>query len=457
MREPVYNSAIPDVSPNTAIRGLISRYFPSVAQFLFVILGLVAVSYAADWSGPEQQLARKIVALTGPGAVAITFENRSSLSRRDSEIVENGLRSSLEELGLRFVVEEQSAATIKISLSENGSSFVWVAEIRQGAGQSEVAMVSTPRAEGSIGPRDSVPPTLRKIPLWSQSDPILDVAVLEENTAPSRIAVLDPGKLSLYRMQAGKWQLEQALEIVHAKPWPRDMRGRLLPARDHVLDVYLPGVLCHASGGGSLALSCRESDDPWPLAVGIAGVAASPVFPGESANGVNANSAAGSASAAVVPQMKAFYAPARNFFTGVLTPGAGKFTAVPKFFSAAWVPREKYTLWLFATTDGQFHLVDGVTDQTAKLGWGSDLTSVRSACGAGWQVLASSAGDGPDDSVRAYEFPDRDPVAVSAAVDFSGSISALWTEARGDTAIAVAQNREKGTYDAFRVAPACTQ
>ena len=76
-------------------------------------------AHAADWSGPEQQLARKIVAVTGPGAVALTAENRSSLGKRDSEVIQNGLRSALEGLGIRFVNAEQAAATVAISLSEN--------------------------------------------------------------------------------------------------------------------------------------------------------------------------------------------------------------------------------------------------------------------------------------------------------------------------------------------------
>jgi hypothetical protein len=118
-------------------------------------------------------------------------------------------------------------------------------------------------------------------------------------------------------------------------------------------------------------------------------------------------------------------------------------------------------LWLFAGIDGQTHLVDGVSDQVARFGWGDDLASVRTACGAGWQVLVSSQtpldADQFVDSLRAYEFPDRDPVSVSAAVSFPGTITALWTEPRGDTAIAVARNRETGKYEAFRVAMACGQ
>ena len=158
----------------------------------------------------------------------------------------------------------------------------------------------------------------------------------------------------------------------------------------------------------------------------------------------------------VVPQTKAFYAPTRNFFTGVLTPALGKLSTAPRFYSAALLPRDKYILWLFAAVDGQLHMIDGVSDQVAKLGWGSDVASIKTACGAGWQVLASSAGQG-EDSIRAYEFPDRDPVGVSAAVDFPGPDTALWTEARGDTAITVAKDRQTGIYEAFRLAVACSQ
>jgi hypothetical protein len=103
------------------------------------------------------------------------------------------------------------------------------------------------------------------------------------------------------------------------------------------------------------------------------------------------------------------------------------------------------------------HIIDGVSEQVAKPGWGSDLASVKTSCGAGWQVLATSSGDGNADSVRAYEFPDRDPVAVSAALEFTGAITALWTEAKGDTAVAVVRDRETGSYEAFRLALACSQ
>ena len=447
MRKAVYNSAIPESILKSVNPGCRVSSFLFAARLIFIlVMSASAVSaLAADWSIPERQLAQKIVAVIGPGAAALTVENQSSLGRRNCEIVQNGLRSALEQLGVRLVKPEQAAATITLSLSENASSYVWVAQIRQGEADAAVVMVSMPRTGGATTVRDSTPMTLRKTLLWSQDTPILDVAILEENATPTRIATLDANKVTIYRMQGGKWQEEQSLPIAHLKPLPRDVRGRLMPAKDHLLDVNLPGVSCHSNAAVPLKLSCRETDDPWPLVPpGLVGNAS--VFPG-----------AGAESRSVIPSVTGFFAPTRNFFTGAITPALGKFTNVSKFYSSAMLPREKYTLWFFATTDGQIHMVDGMNDQTARVDWGPSIASLKTNCGAGWQILATSRGVRSSDSVRAYEFPDRDAVAVSAELDFPGSITEMWTEARGDTAIAIAKNAETGDYEAYRLAMACGQ
>lgn len=414
-----------------------------LVSLLLLCCGLLASAAAANWNDPTQQLARKIVAVTGPGAVALVVENRSSLSKKDFDVISSALRVDMEALGARAAQPEQEASTVAVWLSENPRFYVWIAEIRQGATASTVVMVSVPRADEAEFAHDSMPMTLRKIPLWTQEERILDVLVLQEDTVPRQIAVLDVEKVTIYRLINGKWQPEQSLTITHQRPWPRDLRGRIFTAKDHLLDVYLPGVLCRSTTALPLALNCRESDDPWPLV-------ASPLAPLLPSGG-----------ALAVRPTGAFYSASRNFFTGALAPGVGKLTVVGKFYSAAPLPRDKYVLWLFAGTDGQVHLVDGVTDQTAKLDWGSDIASVKTACGSGWQVLATGAGenatDGGTDSVRTYEVADRDPIPVSAGLDFPGELTALWTEAKGDSAIAVGRNRETGDYEAFRLAVACSQ
>jgi hypothetical protein len=173
---------------------------------------------------------------------------------------------------------------------------------------------------------------------------------------------------------------------------------------------------------------CRDSDDPWPLVTQAATVSA-------------------------------FFSPTRNFFTGVLAPGVGKDRIVPAFYTAAPVRREKFSLWLFAGVDGQILEVDGRNDQQAiRPNWGSDIAAIKTACGSGWQILATGNGDGTVlDTIRAFEFPDRDPVPVSPPIEMSGAVTALWTEPSGNGAIAVVHNQQTGKYEAFRLELSCSQ
>ncbi len=154
--------------------------------------------------------------------------------------------------------------------------------------------------------------------------------------------------------------------------------------------------------------------------------------------------------------LNASFTPLRNFFSGALSAPLGKQASAPPFYSAAGLPREKDTWWLFATVDGRIHLLDGSTDQAvASPGWGSDIASVRSGCGTGWQVLATGAGEAPNDSIRAFEIPAREPMAVSAPLEISGRVTALWTESGGSSAVAVVRNSDTGGYEAFRLTVTC--
>jgi hypothetical protein len=74
------------------------------------------------------------------------------------------------------------------------------------------------------------------------------------------------------------------------------------------------------------------------------------------------------------------------------------------------------------------------------------------------QVITTSSSDGTTpDSVRAYEFPDRDPVAVSQPVEFNGAVTTLWTESSGTGAVIVLRNLQTERYEAFRLAITCGQ
>ena len=67
MRGTVYNLGIPNAIPNSVNRALRSALsFRFAMRLCFMVLSLAIVAGATDWSIPEQQLAHKIAAVTGP-------------------------------------------------------------------------------------------------------------------------------------------------------------------------------------------------------------------------------------------------------------------------------------------------------------------------------------------------------------------------------------------------------
>ncbi len=424
MRCAVYNSPI-NPRINLRIPGMLiplsSRFFSSL---LFVLLFVVSGN-AQNWAGAEGLLAGKIVAATGPKTMALEVLNRSSLSAAATNDIRRNLLTQLAVLNVRFVPAEQAAANVRVSLSEDLQSYVWVAEIRQGANAPSVVMVSLPRSAVLTVEPAPAAMVLRGVSLWSQPELILDVAVIDGN--PARMLVLDANGVTSYRMQDNRWVLEQSVPVAHSRPWPRDLRGRLVlrKDKDRLFDAYLPGVYCRSSGDVPPAMTCFESNDPWPIGTDLF-------------------------------SQNASFTSARNFFSGALSPGVGSQTTAPAFYSAAAVPREHSTWWLLAAVDEKVHVLDGITDQVAeKLGWGSDIASLRSGCGAGWQVLATGTGAGRSDAVQAFEIPGREPVAVSTPLEVSGSVTALWTESGANGVVAVVHNSETGRYEAFRLTLTC--
>ena len=387
-----------------------------------IALSGVTPAGADDLATLADKFAEKIISVTGPGALAVEVSNRSSLNKSEVESVQRALRKGLTSFGARFVDQAQAAATVKVSLSEDLNNYVWIAEIKQAANESSVAMISAPRLTFKVSPLENAALAIRKVLLWSSEDRILDLAEI----SGSNLLILYPEQVTLYRLQDRKWQAEQSLPLAHTQPWPRDLRGRLILRKDHLFDAYLPGVFCQSTGTAPLKMNCRQSDDPWPVGT--------EQFP-----------------------LSAFFTPARNYFTGALSPGIGPQRAAGAFYSAAWIPRDAYAVWLLASVDGSTHLLDGASEQTATLGWGSDMASVHSGCGSGWQLLASASENSDSESVRAFEISDRAPVPATQAIPIEGRISALWTAADAASAMLVSHNQGTGTYDAYRLTITCGQ
>lgn len=415
-----------------------------LTSLLLAALFLPSSLFASNLTDTARQLADRIAAVSGPGAIALEITNRSSLDDKSAHEVSSALQAQLRTQGIRTAGADQSVGSVNVILSESLREYVWTAEITIGSDPPRVALVALPRPPAAATYATSLPITLKKTPLFTQEQPILDTALIDlgggattggPTSASARLFLLDPTRVAAYRQQSGHWELEASLPITHARTFPRDLRGRLLLRRDHLFDAYLPGTICRSNASMPLTLDCSPSDDPWPLT--------------PEGNGLNGAST-----------VRAFYAPARNFFTGALSPGIGKISNVPSFYSAAALPRSNYTLWVLAAVDGSIHLIDGMTDQAMRGGRaGSDIVAVHSNCGVGTQLLVSESGDASRDNdrdtLRAFELPDREPVPVSPALEFDGPITALWPDAAQTSAAAVVRRADTGWYEANRISITC--
>lgn len=428
-------------------------------RLISFLLLLSALSFASNLGDTARQLADRIATTTGPGSIALDITNRSSLDEKSVREIRSALQAELRAQGLHIVAADQAVGTVNVVLSESLREYVWIAEIAIGTDQPRVVFASLPRS-GGASPTATLPITLKKALLFSQEERILD-AVLIDNagagmpvgapvSASARLLVLDATRVAIYRQQYGRWELDESLPIAASRPFPRDLRGRLLLRRDHLFDAYLPGTFCRSSAAVPLALTCSPSDDPWPLTAGPQTF--TQFTPDENGPGA----------------VRAFYATTRNFFTGALSPGIGKISTVPSFYSAAALPRSGYMLWAVAAVDGSVHVIDGLIDQTIRgAHWGSDLAAVRSSCGMGTQLLVSGATDASRenardaahdayrDNLRAFEIPDREPIAVSAPLEFDGSITALWSEASSPSAVVIVKRNDTGWYEANRIVVTC--
>ena len=423
-----YNHPIPQMRARTS-SGLRLGWLTS---FLLATVFLPSSLSASSLGDTARQLAHKIAATAGPGAVALDVTNRSSLDDKSVRAARSALEAQLQVEGVHTTKAEQAMGTVGVILSESLREYVWTAEIVIGSDEKRVVLVSLPRSSTGAPFAAAMPIVLKTTLLFAREQPILDVVPIDM-PGGSRLLVLGDSMVAIYRQQganpATRWELETSLPIAHSRAFPRDLRGRLLLRRDHLFDVYLPGTFCRSnlSAAAPLTLTCNDNDDPWPLTPEDGSV-------------------------------RAFFAGSRNFFTGAIAPAIGKVSNVPSFYSAAALPHSSYTLWAFAAVDGSLHLVDGMTDQAirgANSTWGSDLATVNSNCGAGTQLLVSESGESARDGLRAFEIPDRDPVAVSSAAEFDGRIVALWQEHSGNGAAAIVRRKDTGWYEAYSVSISC--
>jgi len=403
----------------------------------FAVIAPPGTAATGPWEQPAAALAEEIAGILGPGQAQLVLRNLSNIPDDEMPAIRGLLEQDLKAHGV-LVSGQESANSIRVTLSENLRERLWVAEVAEGS-ETRVVMIHVDR-QAAIASASQVQMMLRKERLFvAESDnPVL--AATETNAG---LLVLYPDQLISYVTTAGGTRAQTRLQIKDRPRQARDPRGLLLNA-DRGLDftAFLPGVQCTgnnavpgglAAGTQNAEFRCHESDDPWPIDV-----------PG-SADGV--------------PGLKAFYNAARNYFTGVVTPSLS--VDLPPFYMGILVPRPSGAGLLIGGIDGKVQIVEGGTLKpiAGTRDWGNDFVLLLSGCGSGAQIVASGSGEAITDSLRAYGLPAFEAVPASPPLAMEGTVTALASASDGKSLLAVVRKQgsegQEDSYEVDRVTATC--
>lgn len=358
---------------------------------------------SADMNAAARDLARNVAAAVAHEPVTLAVKNLSTLNAGDLAEIRRVFEAELKSGG-------QPTAEIQLTVSENLTQFLAVAEIRRGS-ERQVLLESWPRAPAvSGGPAGDKPPrvTLEKKLLWEQEQPILDAVQTGD-----AVLVLDACRVLLVRGDS-----RQSAPIAATHAWPRDLRGRLSvsqAAANAAFTAFLPGWICQGNTGPQLSLECHDSTDPWLVAAG-----------------------------AIAP-----FAQDRNFFPGHIDIEPGGPRDLPPFYSAAPTGEG----WIFATLDGRAQVYSRSWDAAGEIGSsGSDVAGIQTPCGPRFLATRSTALAEPD-AIQSYAVAGGLVHPAGPALEFSGPITALWPA--GNSATAVSRDVQTGRYAAFSLVPIC--
>jgi len=370
-----------------------------------------------DFVFGANQLSAEISQAVPPTSASFSLLNRSSLSDSTVSMIRAGLQQAMQSRGWRIGRPDGNEVAITVTLGENFRNYVWTAEIAKAASR-EVRIVELVKGVAGRSQTDNRIALSRSL-LLSSDSPLLDVTLPEGKFGEgAHLLALGNDRIQLFQLLSGQWRPLQT-QLLGRPPLPsRDLRGRITSNQSGGFDAYVPGVHCIGTASTSLNFSCRQSDDPWPLADDR--------------------------------QSLAFYAPSRNYFNGVLSSPNGQSGSVNPFFSAAILSDRV----AFTNVDGRASVVQSGKSVPIQEKWGSSIAAIQSSCRTDL-ALASAAGDfQSSDSLSAYEVVNSDFRLVSESLSFAGPIMSLKTATDHQQAIAIAAT-PFGRYEAYLLTARC--
>jgi hypothetical protein len=209
------------------------------------------------WDSAIDSLAAKIAGDLKPrAAISLTVKNLSSLDSAAVAGIRATLEINLQHRGFSLSRSTAPGAAVDVTLSENMQDYVWAAVIRRGD-EEQVAIVSVARSAAAPAATSEPAISLQRQIIWQQPGEILDFAVIAgDANGAIALVILEPERLVFYKSVAAQLQLDRTVTIAHAKPWPRDVRGKI---DFEAQSAALPGVQCGGSFDHPETIQCSET------------------------------------------------------------------------------------------------------------------------------------------------------------------------------------------------------
>lgn len=138
---------------------------------------------------------------------------------------------------------------------------------------------------------------------------------------------------------------------------------------------------------------------------------------------------------------------------------------VGSWVAAAQLGADADAMLVVTEGDATARLYEGRADAVASFsGWGSEIASLTSLCGSGWQLLVTGNGDWTEtDEIHAVEIQNHLARSVSPPVEFPGPVVLLLTPGSSTDAsapvkssvIGIVRNLQTGMYETYRLTMAC--
>lgn len=388
---------------------------PRTRSWLFVRLLLVVFlfssaspSRADSLEDTARALARKVASSLQGTAASCEGRNLAALNEAHYSAFLNAFEEELQRRGIK-VLPQHSTAKIALTLSKRLTDYLGIVQIVRGENIETIVQSFGRIADAKLG-ISALPLQLHRDFLFDQDQPILDIHSADNF---KHVLVLGPGEIASYELRNETLVLTGNTRLPLGKTQERQLRGTIAMGIDEIT-TRVAGEIC-----------------VFPmLAVDRAQWSCKPEPEAETSSASRSESIWGKKS--------------------------------PPWSSAATLESGDHSIYVIRGEDGISRLYDDGPNAVASFsGWGNEIASVQSSCGAGSQLLISSSADWTSsDNVTAVEFQERTAIRVTNPVDFPGPVISLRRSAvntlEGQTkAVAIIRNLQTGKYEAYVLSINC--